>query len=442
MVVLYGRDAKRERAAGTAGNRQSSDVSVEQLTIVDVLERRLIRAEFQPVVRLDGSGTVAYEAYARGPAGSPFSSPLAMVRAAEEAGLMAQFDQTAHAAAYQAALDAKLNPSLSLFVNADPSVLGAELSSNFVAVVALALTKLRILIEISEQHLAANPSAALAGIARARACGWGISWDHLGATTDSLALMPFVQPDVVKLDVTLVHDRFHPDAARVVNAVIAYAERSGASIMATGIETKEHLATARGLGARLGQGYLFGRPGELPRDSKPPLHAVPLVAQYEEADVATPYEIFTAQREVAPAGMTMLRGLAHHLEQRCYLDPEPAVVLASLPEGELVSGGPVGRLQNIARHSAFVAALLAQAEEAPMSGVRTAVLPAGDPLRDEWNLAVVGPHFSALLTARRNPNAEGTDAAVSYGLTYDRPLVLAAARALLQRFSTVDVQAT
>jgi hypothetical protein len=134
----------------------------------------------------------------------------------------------------------------------------------------------------------------------------------------------------------------------------------------------------------------------------------------------------------------MLQGLAHHLEQRCSIDPEPAVVLAGLPEGELISGGPVARLQMIARNAAFVAALLAEPEERPLARVRTATMPAGDPLRKEWNLAVVGPHFAALLTARLNPRAGSSDAAVSYGLTYDRPVVLAAARVLLQRFSAAE----
>ena len=151
--------------------------------------------------------------------------------------------------------------------------------------------------------------------------------------------------------------------------------------------------------------------------------------------MATPFEIFAASRQPSPASMSMLEGLAHHLEQRCSIDPEPAVLLASLPESALVSGGPVARLQMIARNAAFVAALLGEEQDYPISRVRTAVMPERDPLRDEWNLAVVGPHFAALLTARRNEESHDGNTAVSYGLTYDRPLVLAAARALLQRFS-------
>lgn len=435
-------DAAAPGLTGSAGSPGPSatavggSIDLATVTIEQIVERRLVTAEFQPIVWLDTADVVAYEAYARGPVGSQFYSPRTMFDAAAKAGLTVALDQTAHAAAYKVALSTKLHPSLSLFVNADPSAIGAEMSADFVGVVAAALTRLRILIEVSEQDLAANPSAALAGISRARECGWGISWDHLGATPDSLALMPFVQPDVVKIDVSLIHDRYHPDAARVVNAIIAYAERTGASIMATSIETREHLLTARGMGARLGQGYLFGKPGPLPTGTEAPRHAVPLVAKYQPPDpVATPFEIFAKQRDAAPASINMLQYLAYHLEQRCSIDPEPAVVLCGLPEQQLISGEALVRLQMIARNAAFVAVLIGEDGVHPISGVRMATMATGDRLRDEWNFAVVGPHFAALLTAKIDQDAADSEVAVRYGLTYDRPIVLEAARALLQRFA-------
>ncbi len=43
----------------------------------------------------------------------------------------------------------------------------------------------------------------------------------------------------------------------------AQAERTGALILAEGIETEEHHRFAVELGATLGQGWLFGRPGVL-----------------------------------------------------------------------------------------------------------------------------------------------------------------------------------
>ena len=77
----------------------------------------------------------------------------------------------------------------------------------------------------------------------------------------SLAFLPLLRPDVVKLDLRLVQERPGPAIAEIMNAVNAHAERTGAVVLAEGIETEEHLVMARALGATLGQGWLFGRPG-------------------------------------------------------------------------------------------------------------------------------------------------------------------------------------
>ena len=52
-----------------------------------------------------------------------------------------------------------------------------------------------------------------------------------------------------------------------MTAVTAYAEQSGAHILAEGIETAEHEQMARSLGATLGQGWRYRRPAPLPADT-------------------------------------------------------------------------------------------------------------------------------------------------------------------------------
>jgi EAL domain-containing protein (putative c-di-GMP-specific phosphodiesterase class I) len=362
-----------------------------------------------------------------GTVGAKAAAPAPVVA---KVGLTGELDLVAHAAAYGAALSARLHPSLSLFVNADPAGMDTPVPKDLAGVVAQALTRLRVLMEVSERSLTADPHTALAAIERARANGWGVALDDLGTAPDSLALMPFVQPDVVKLDVALVHDRFHPNAARVVNAVIAYAERSGASILAEGIESEEHLRTALGMGAVLGQGYHFGRPRALPVGTQTPHQPVRLVAAYERTDPATtPFCIAAAQRDPAPADSSMLETLAHYLEQRAAIDPEPPVVICCLQGGQTLSGASVATLEMIARNAGFVAALMHETPR-PVPGVRMVGLPEDDPLRNEVAFAVVGPHFAALLTARQKP---GTEDRYTYVLTYDRSTVVDAARVLLQR---------
>jgi EAL domain-containing protein (putative c-di-GMP-specific phosphodiesterase class I) len=59
---------------------------------------------------------------------------------------------------------------------------------------------------------------------------------------------------VIKLDLRLVQGQPSPEQAAIVSAVAAERERTGAAILAEGIETEEHLLVARSLGATLGQG--------------------------------------------------------------------------------------------------------------------------------------------------------------------------------------------
>ncbi len=64
--------------------------------------------------------------------------------------------------------------------------------------------------------------------AKTRPGGWGVALDDVGADSMSLAFMPLLRPDVVKLDLRLVQERPGAAVAEIMNAVNAYAERTGA----------------------------------------------------------------------------------------------------------------------------------------------------------------------------------------------------------------------
>ncbi|HEV2896177.1 MAG TPA: EAL domain-containing protein, partial [Actinomycetota bacterium] len=91
---------------------------------------------------------------------------------------------------------------------------------------------------MTERAVARDPGGLLGAVARARAVGWGVALDDVGAEPASLAVMPFVRPDVIKLDLRLVQGRTTAEVARIVNAVRAQAELTGARILAEGIETR------------------------------------------------------------------------------------------------------------------------------------------------------------------------------------------------------------
>jgi DICT domain-containing protein len=72
----------------------------------------------------------------------------------------------------------------------------------------------------------------------------------------------------------------------------------------------------------------------------------------------------------------------------------------------------------------------------PVPGVRGATLHAGDRLRGEWTVAVVGTHFAGALVSRDlGDSGPDMQRRFDFTITHDRELVLTAARALLRRIT-------
>jgi DICT domain-containing protein len=107
-------------------------------------------------------------------------------------------------------------------------------------------------------------------------------------------------------------------------------------------------------------------------------------------------------------------------------------LLACFQEAQHFTERAQARFERLALTASFVGAVGAGLRSVPAVGVRGANLEATDPLRGEWDVIVVGPHFAGALVARdcgdTGPDLQRRFDAV---ITYDRPLVIEAARALL-----------
>lgn len=203
-----------------------------------------VRSLYQPIVDLLTGEVVAFEALARGPAGSDLESPAALFSHARQIGLEGHLDLECQAAAMRGALQQRLPAAMALFINAEPNWLDVPWPQHLASVREQAQDRLQIVVELTERALVADPARLLTAVERIREAGWGIALDDVGADPASLALMPFIEPDVIKLDLRLVQERTSTDIAGIVNAVLAQAERTGALILAEGIETEEHRARA------------------------------------------------------------------------------------------------------------------------------------------------------------------------------------------------------
>jgi len=402
-----------------------------------VVDDRAVWTAFQPIVRLDTRDVVGYEALSRGPAGSPWQDPVAMFEAACAIGRAGELDWICRARAHQAATLAGLHPDLALFVNVEPSTLGEPCPPDLLP--TFARTHPRVIMELTERDLADDPAVLLMAAAGHRAAGHGLALDDVGANPASLALMPFVHPDIVKLDMRLLHRPDLPQTAQVVNAVVAHAERTGALIVAEGIEREAHLARARSIGATLGQGWLLGHPAPLPPTRNAGSGRPIEFLTRDPHDAAgtsgrTPFEIVTASRPPARTTKRTLLATTRYLESKAADTTDPPVLLACFQEAHRFCPPTAHRYALLAKEAAMVAVFGAGFGGAPAPGVRGAALDSADELCNEWNVVVVGPYFSAALVARDLGDG-GADRhrRFEYALTYERPVVIEAARSLLGR---------
>ena len=235
-----------------------------------------VRPVYQPIIDLATDQVVGFEALTRGPSGTELEPPLPLFAAMRDAARLAEFDRACRDMALAAASRGRIEPPLTVFVNVEPELLDPEDETWKRAPGAL-----RCCIEVTERALTARPAELLRAVARVREQSWGVALDDVGADPETLALMALLRPDVIKLDMHMVQGRPDREVAEVVGAVNAQAQETGALVLAEGIETEQHLRIAMALGARLGQGYAFGRPEDLPET--PPASGPPDQAAYEFA---------------------------------------------------------------------------------------------------------------------------------------------------------------
>lgn len=402
----------------------------------EILSESQVRCVYQPVVDLESGDVVAFEALARGPAGSELESPAALFSTARAVDRVDELDWACRAAAVRGALEANLGSELRLLVNVEPEVLGHrsfEFPADLERLPSAAMDSLAVVVEFTERAIAERPAALLTAAEAVRSVGFGVAIDDVGAVAESLALMPVLRPDLVKLDLALIQQRPTVEMAAVVNAVHAYAEETGTTVLAEGIETQAHVDRAVALGATLGQGWFFGRPGPLPHTPRPPASPIPILSTPTPPSGTTPFEICQDRIPLRHGDTSLLVAISRHLEHQASSLTSPPVVVAAFQTVERFTPPTAALYGSLARRAALVAALGADMPERPTAGVRGAALAPDDTLRGEWAVCIVGAHFSAALVAREL-DLDGADhRTYEFGLTHNRDLVVDATRSLLTR---------
>ena len=98
--------------------------------------------------------------------------------------------------------------------------------------------------------------------------------DDFGAGAGAFRYLRRFRVDHVKIDGAYVRDAVAGERGRAfVAAMVDLSLAAGAEATAEQVETEAAAEAMRGLGVRYGQGWLFGRPGDLPGAAAAPPRA-------------------------------------------------------------------------------------------------------------------------------------------------------------------------
>jgi EAL domain-containing protein (putative c-di-GMP-specific phosphodiesterase class I) len=208
---------------------------------------------YQPIVRTDDRSTVAYEVFLR--TDEPLlSKPDVMVLAAER---LQQVDVLGSMVRERSIVPPA---NLMLFVN----VHGRELLNGALADRNTPLARFadRVVLEISERAALIQLPGLRDALARLRGAGLRIALDDVGAGYAGLNSFAVLEPDFVKLDVSLIRDLdTNSTRYRIVGAMTMLSKDLGIVTVAEGVETEAERDALVELGVDLLQGYRFARPG-------------------------------------------------------------------------------------------------------------------------------------------------------------------------------------
>lgn len=216
-----------------------------------ILERGAFHPVFQPIVALADRSTVGFEALTRFDDGTP---PDIRFADALRNGLGIEFERATIEVALAGA--AVLPPGARLGLNVSPALM---LDPTWLLAI-LATVDRPVTIELTE-HAAVDDYPALKAALAALPDDVHIAVDDAGAGFASLRHIFELNPDRVKLDMSLVRG-IHADPVRqaLLAGLVHFAKSAGSELVAEGIEEEDEARTLLDLGVTFGQGYFFGRP--------------------------------------------------------------------------------------------------------------------------------------------------------------------------------------
>ncbi|EHB58212.1 diguanylate phosphodiesterase [Mycolicibacterium rhodesiae JS60] len=292
---------------------------------------------FQPIVSLDDGRILGFEVLARWTDPTRgFISPDRFIPIADRFGLLDRLLDQLMRTSFKAAADWPHH--LFLGFNVSPTQLrNSELATRIArAAIDSSFPLSRVHIEVTESGFIEDLNQPRRTLDRLINLGCMIAMDDFGTGYSSLTWLSSMPFSKIKIDASFVmamHE--HRQSRKIVAAVVGLGHSLGLAVVAEGVETAQQADLLRGMGCKLAQGYLFGRPT--------PASQVPRVLSARVASVDN-------SESTVPVALQLR---AHQCSETCesdaaiaFMDPAGTVVASSTAFDrtmEVNSGEAAGR---------------------------------------------------------------------------------------------------
>ena len=223
---------------------------------------------YQPLYELESGRLRGFEALSRWNHPELGTvSPATFIPIAEESGMIVQITEAVIVSACRQLRLWQLRHGelgdLHVHVNvaakdvADPAFVGRVK----LALEQTGLAPSHLVIELTENILMAQLSAAMGTLTALRELGVGLSVDDFGTGYSSLSHLSTLPIDSLKIDMSFVrHLRPGSKEAAVIRAIVLLGTSLGKEVIAEGIENEVQMELLREMGCSVGQGFYLSRP--------------------------------------------------------------------------------------------------------------------------------------------------------------------------------------
>ena len=220
---------------------------------------------FQPITRLSDGSVVGHEALTRPLDFGATDSVEDLFAEAHRTGRIRDLDWLCRRLAI-AAIPWPVAGSWALFLNvsAVPLLDPVHAVDQLMLVLKAAGARAdQVVLEITERELISDMERVRNVLASYREQGFRFALDDVGEGHSTLELLAAATPEYIKVARSLTMTAAHSSSRAAIRAAIAFAQVSGATVIAEGVENELAARQMMEMGVALGQGWWLGRPGPL-----------------------------------------------------------------------------------------------------------------------------------------------------------------------------------